>query len=198
MNTPRTTGQAEEQTILTARRSGKLSCEESFRKLYELYGRSVLSWLLVRVPRDQADDLFQEVWTTFLVRWRNWEFREQLDAPEARPVLSFLFHTAAFVWKGHQRKDRRSEPLPEDHEEEACIAVQTHDMEAQIELGRCLDLAAKICTAEEIEVLVARLTGLSGAEIARALGLPETIVDHRYRDAIARLRRRLQSQETKS
>ena len=78
MNTPRTTGQAEEQTILTSRRSGRLSCEESFRELYELYGRSVLSWLLVRVPRDQADDLFQEAWTTFLVRWRNWEFRDSL------------------------------------------------------------------------------------------------------------------------
>jgi DNA-directed RNA polymerase specialized sigma24 family protein len=70
-------------------------------------------------------------------------------------------------------------------------------MEARVELGRCLDLAAKICTAEEIEVLVARLTGLSGAEIAQALGLSEPVVDHRYRDAISRLRRRLQSQGTK-
>ena len=197
MKTPRTTEQAEEQAILTARRSGRLSCEESFRGLYDLYGRSVLSWLRVRVPKDQADDLFQEVWTTFLLRWRDWEFRENLAAPEARPVLSFLFQTAAFVWKGHLRKDRRSEPLPEGNEGEAEIAVQAHDMEARVELGRCLDLAAKICTAEEIEVLVARLTGLSGAGIAQALGISEPVVDHRYRDAIARLRRRLQSQGTK-
>jgi len=195
MKTSGTTGQAEEQSILRARLSGGLSCEESFRELYDLYGRNVFSWLLVRVPRDQAEDLFQEVWTTFLVRWRDWNFRPDLAVPEARPVLSFLFQTAALMWKGHLRKDRRSAPLPEEPEVEP--AVHTHDLEARVELGRCLDLAAKICTAEEIEVLVARLTGLSGAEIAQALGLSEPVVDHRYRDAISRLRRRLQSQGTK-
>jgi RNA polymerase sigma factor (sigma-70 family) len=184
----------EEQTILRARNAGGLSCEESFRELYDLYGRSVLSWLLVRMPRDQADDLFQEVWAAFLVRWRVWEFREDLAVPGARPVLSFLFQTASFMWKGHLRKHHPSEPLPED---ESGPAVPTHLMEARMELGRCLDLAEKICTPEEIEVLVARLTGLSGAEIAQALGVSEPVVDHRYRDAIARLRGRLQSQGTK-
>src|SRR5262245_37087939 len=193
MKTPGTTGQAGEQSILRARHSGGLSCEESFRELYDLYGRNVFSWLLVRVPRDQAEDLFQEVWTTFLVRWRDWDFRQDLAISEARPVLSFLFQTASFMWKGHLRKHGRSEPLPEEEMEPA---VHTQ-MDARVELGRCLDLAAKICTSEEIEVLVARLTGVSGTEIAQALGISEAVVDHRYRDAIGRLRRRLQSQGTK-
>ena len=131
MEMPRTTTYTEEQSILRARQAGELSSEDSLRELYDLYGRSVFSWLLVRVPRDQAEDLFQE------------------------------------------------------------------DLEAQVELGRCLDLAARICATEEIEVLVARLAGLSGAEIAQALGMSEAVVDHRYRDAIARLRRRLQSQGSK-
>jgi len=193
MKTPSTTGQAGEQSIIRARHSGGLSCEESFRELYDLYGRNVFSWLLVRVPRDQAEDLFQEVWTTFLVRWRDWDFREDLAISEARPVLSFLFQTALFMWKGHLRKHGRCEPLPEEEMEPA---VHTQ-MDARVELGRCLDLAAKICTSEEIEVLVARLTGLSGAEIAQALGISEAVVDHRYRDAIGRLRRHLQSQGIK-
>jgi len=194
MESPRTTGYAEEQAILRSRQSGDLSPEESFRALYDLYGRSVLSWLLVRVRRDQADDLFQEVWAAFLVRWRVWEFREDVAAPEARPVLSFLFRTAALIWKGHLRKDRQNEPLPEGGREPA---VHSDDFESRVELGRCLDTAARICPPEEIEVLVARLTGLSGSEIAQALGISEAVVDHRYRDAVARLRRRLQSQEPK-
>src|SRR5262249_8082417 len=151
-----------------ARQSGELSCEESLRWLYDLYARSVFSWLLVRSPRDQAEDMFQEVWSAFLVRWRAWEFREEVSAPEARPGVSFLFRTGAFVWKGHRRKERAGEPLPDGESEPA---VHSGELEARLELDRCLKLAAEICTPEEIEVLTARLAGLSGAEIAGALGI---------------------------
>src|SRR2546421_2382089 len=107
MRTPRTVEDArmfrDEQEILLARQAGDLSMEDAFRALFNLHGRAVLGWLLVRVPRDQADDLFQEVWSTFYLRWRGWEFREDVAAPEARPVLSFLFRTAAFLRHGQFR-----------------------------------------------------------------------------------------------
>lgn len=186
----RTTSYAGEQEILAARQAGDISGDESFRELYDLYGRSVLSWLLVRAPRDQADDLFQEIWSAFLVRWRTWEFREHLAVAEARPVLSFLFRTAALKWKGHRRKERPCEPLPE--------LAGPDRLDSDLELGRCLDLATQICSPEEVEVLVARLSGMSGEEIAQALGISEAVADHRYRGAVARLRRRLKVQEVKS
>ncbi len=174
----------EEQAILRARQAGDLSAEESFRELYDLYGRDVLRWLLMRAPRDQADDLFQEIWSTFFLRWRNWRFREEVAAEEARPVLSFLFRTASFAWKGHRRKQRSSEPLDG-------IAALEDGIDRRLQLGRCLKLASEICSEEEVEVIVARLSGLSGAEVAQALNISEAVADHRYRGAVARLRRRL-------
>ena len=116
METPRTVEYAsfqDEQEVLRARQAGDLSVEESFRVLFDLHGRAVMGWLLVRVPRDQADDLFQEIWSTFYLRWRTWEFREHLAAQEARPVLSFLFRTAAFVRNGEYRRQRALESVDE-------------------------------------------------------------------------------------
>jgi len=46
--------------------------------------------------------------------------------------------------------------------------ANSDQLETRVELGHCLDLAAKISTSEEVEMLVARLTGLSGAEIGDA------------------------------
>jgi DNA-directed RNA polymerase specialized sigma24 family protein len=122
--------------------------EDSFRALFDLHGRAVMGWLLVRVPRDQADDLFQEIWSTFYLRWRAWESREHLAAPEARPVLSFLFRTAAFVRNGQYRRKRALEPV----EEAAAIpdaASGPEVLDRRVQLGRCLELAAEVCSPEE-------------------------------------------------
>jgi DNA-directed RNA polymerase specialized sigma24 family protein len=185
----------DEQDVLRARQAGELSVEESFRALFDLHGRAVLAWLLVRVPRDQADDLFQEVWCTFYVRWRVWEFREHLASPDARPVLSFLFRTAAFVRQGKYRRKRVHESFESTDEETAAEIPDTASgaavMDQQVELGRCLDLAAEVCSPEELDALLAKLSGLSGEEMARALGISPAIADHRYRSAVARLRREL-------
>jgi DNA-directed RNA polymerase specialized sigma24 family protein len=200
METPRTVEYAsfqDEQEVLRARQAGDLSVEESFRVLFDLHGRAVMGWLLVRVPRDQADDLFQEIWSTFYVRWRAWEFREHLAAPEARPVLSFLFRTAAFVRHGEYRRKRTLEST-EGIDEAAAIPDAASDPEVlnrRVQLGRCLDLAAEVCSPEELDALLGKLSGLSGEEMARALGCSAAIADHRYRSAVARLRRCLQVKE---
>jgi DNA-directed RNA polymerase specialized sigma24 family protein len=64
-----------------------------------------------------------------------------------------------------------------------------------VELGRCLDLAGAVCSPEELDALLGKLSGLSGEEMARALGVSAAIADHRYRSAVARLRRCLQVKE---
>jgi DNA-directed RNA polymerase specialized sigma24 family protein len=193
METPRTLAYADEQEILLAREMGDLSTEESFRALFDLHGRAVLGWLLVRAPRDQADDLFQEVWSTFYVRWRSWEFREHLKAPEARPVLSFLFRTAAFLRHGEFRRKR----LLVDCEALNILPDAASGPEAldrQVQVRRCLDLAAEICSPEELDALLGKLSGLSGEEMAQTLRVTAAIADHRYRSAVARLKRHLQPQ----
>jgi DNA-directed RNA polymerase specialized sigma24 family protein len=195
METPRTAGYAcsfqDEQEVLRARQAGDLSVEESFRALFDLHSRAVMGWLLVRVPRDQADDLFQEIWSTFYVRWRAWEFREHLTAPEARPVLSFLFRTAAFVRHGQYRRKRSQDSLEGEAAAIPDASSGPAAMDQRVQLGRCLDLAAEICSPEELDALLGKLSGLSGEEMARALGVSEAIADHRYRSAVARLRREM-------
>jgi DNA-directed RNA polymerase specialized sigma24 family protein len=40
-------------------------------------------------------------------------------------------------------------------------------------------------------VLLAKLAGMSAREVAGTLSITEAVVDHRYRDALARLRSKL-------
>ena len=198
MPAPRTTPDGgnprDEHTVLRTRQAGSLSVEESFRELYDLYGREVLAWLLVRA-RQEAEDIFQDVWSAFYFRWCTWEVREDLLVPGARPVLSFLFRTAAFTWRsrGRQHVAKRVQELAIPDVTSAPDLVHR-----RLELGHCLTVAAEICPPEEMDVLLARLSGFSGAETAQALGITAAIADHRYRDCVSRLRRRLQPKEVNS
>ena len=55
-----------------------------------------------------------------------------------------------------------------------------------------LDLARELCAPEEMEVLLAKLAGVPGREIARTLDVTEAVVDHRFRNAVGRLQKRVQ------
>ena len=123
----------------------------------------------------------------FLGRWRNWQHSPAMDEPEARPVLSFLYRTSHFVLQANQRRERALKPL----EDAPDSVMDSTAMARTIDFGRCLTLAKELCSPDELDVLMAKLAGVSAREIARALDVTEAVVDHRYRDAIARLRRRL-------
>ena len=185
----RSVAAAHEQSILRARASGEVSADHGFEGLYALYAPLVLAWLRLRVPRADAEDLQQDVWMILYDRWKRWEFRPEMEAPGARPILSFLFRTCHFVLRGHARRAaaRAERPL-----ETAREARAPEDRQSALELGRCLDLARRICPVEEQEVLAAKLSGVPAREIARTLAVSEASVDHRFRSAIARLRRRLE------
>lgn len=181
-----------EPQILRARAEGRVSADESFEQLYGLYAPLVAAWFQVRVGADVADDLFQDVWTIFFNRWQRWELLPEMMHAEAKPVLSFLFRTAHFVLIGHRRQGagRQQESLEEV--EVADRQRSPERMQQQLELGRTLALAHKMCPPEELDVLLAKLAGVPAREIARTLQVSEPVVDHRFRNAIARLRKEMQ------
>lgn len=180
---------ANEQSVLRARATGEVSADQGFEQLYALYAPLVLAWLRLRAPRADAEDLQQDVWMVLYDRWKRWEFRPEMEGPEARPVLSFLYRTCHFVLRGHARRAaaRAERPLEHAGEPRAPEGADSH-----LELGQCLDLARRICPVEEQEVLSAKLAGVPARDIARTLAMTEAAVDHRFRGAIARLKRRLE------
>ena len=110
-----------------------------------------------------------------------------MEAVDARPVLSFLYRTCQFAVMGHRRKAR---PEAEMREAEAPSAGPDALLRKS-EAGRCLELARRLLREPELDVLLAKLAGVPAREIARALGVSESVVDHRFRGALARLRARL-------
>jgi RNA polymerase sigma factor (sigma-70 family) len=181
-----------EQPILRARARGQVSAEAAFEELYVLYAPSILGWLVLRVEATEAEDLLQDVWMIFYRRWQRWQFSPEMEAPEARPVLSFLFRTCQFVLRGHRRRlqSRSHEPLEGATAPDGMRGAQ--QVLQQVELGRCLELARRVCPEPELDVLLAKLAGVPAREIARTLEITEPAVDHRFRNAIARLQRQFQ------
>jgi DNA-directed RNA polymerase specialized sigma24 family protein len=180
---------AAESAVLREWAAGTLSPDEAFARLYETYGPIVHAWLVVRARGADADDLFQDVWTIFCRRWREWK-TEGADASDARPVLAFLFRTCHLVLLAHRRiaqhrgtrtLDGAAHPLT-DGERNATTHVQ---------LGECLTTAAHCCTDDELAVFTAKLAGMRGRDIAHTLGITEAAVDHRYRAVVTRIRARL-------
>jgi DNA-directed RNA polymerase specialized sigma24 family protein len=179
-----------EHDILRKRAAGEVSVDDSFEALYELYGRQVRGWLTVRAGAADADDLAQDVWTVFYRRWKSWQFVPELEAQEARPVISFLFRTCHFVLAGHLR-------VREKHGADTlgsadAVPVSPDPWLRQLELKRCLSAVRASCSAGDLAIVTGKLSGVSGREIARTLGMTEAAVDHAYRRVIATLRARLQ------
>jgi DNA-directed RNA polymerase specialized sigma24 family protein len=175
-----------EQGILRARARGEVSADASFEDLYRLYGPTVRAWLRFRVTGPAADDLLQDVFLIFHGRWGRWEFRPEMEAEGARPVLSFLFRTCHFVLRAHRRKAGREESA------EGMEAVDERGAEKLlrgVEAGRALDLARRLCPVEELDVLLPKLAGVPARDIARALAISEPAVDHRFRNALGRIRK---------
>lgn len=183
-----------ENRILRARALGEVSADAAFEKLYREYRRVVFGWLGFRVDASVVDDLAQDVWLIFYSRFQRWEFGTEMESTQARPVLSFLFRTCQFVARGHKRlaSSRMVDPLdsPDD------VPVRVEDAERssmlrKLEATRALAIARSVCRENEVDVLLAKLSGMSAREIAYTLSISESVVDHRYRNAIAKLRKKL-------
>ncbi|MBM3818669.1 MAG: sigma-70 family RNA polymerase sigma factor [Acidimicrobiia bacterium] len=164
--------------------------DREFERLFAEYGPSVRAWLAVRAPAGDADDLFQDVWTIFCRRWREWTPHPQAEAGDDRPVLSFLYRTCHLVLLAHRRVRSRRAMLPLEESPEPAsdgLAERTR----QIQIGECLSAARACCSDEDLAVLTAKLSGVPARDIARTLRITESAVDHRYRATVGRIRDRL-------
>jgi DNA-directed RNA polymerase specialized sigma24 family protein len=181
-----------ETAILRDWSSGSVAPDEAFTRLYDLYAPVVRTWLAVRAG-SFADDLFQDVWTIFYRRTREWEHRTEMTGDEARPVLSFLFRTCHLTLRAHRRLLMRRGDAPLESVREPALDGQLRAIEA-VQLGECLTAASHHCSDEDCAVLTAKLAGVPGREIARTLGLTESAVDHRFRRVVERIREALAPQ----
>ena len=185
-------GAKDAPAILRGREGGELSCDMAFDRFYQLYAPLVRGWVVISVRSADADDIVQDVWAIFYQRWRSWRFLPEMYAAEARPVLSFLYRTSRFLLEGHRRRAMRAhEPLGDL--EVADDPDQADRMLRSVEFGQCLNVARKVCPQEEMDVLLARLSGIAGREVAEALSITEAVVDHRFRKAISRLQKKMSS-----
>jgi RNA polymerase sigma factor (sigma-70 family) len=182
-----TRARSPEPALLRARAWGEVSADQALERWHALYAPAVRAFVALRVRGPEAEDLVQDVWTIFYERWRRWEHRPEMEAAEARPVLSFLYRTCHFAVMGHRRRTPREEPAAEIEDGRSGEESLVRDAEA----GRCLELARRILPPAELDVLLAKLASVPAREIARALGITESAVDHRFRGGLARLRARL-------
>lgn len=181
-------GATAERVILRARAAGEVSVNEAFARLHALYSGDVLAFLALRIPTTEAEDLAQDVWTIFYVRFRRWEYRPEMEASGAKPVLSFLYRTCQYVVKGFRR--RRAAAVDADA---ADSGMGAELLLRSLEAGRCIELARRVLSKLALDVMLAKLAGVPAREVARTLGISESAVDHRFRASLALLRTHLHS-----
>jgi RNA polymerase sigma-70 factor, ECF subfamily len=146
---------ADDADLVTRARRGD---ESAFGGLYERYARVVHGLLLARVPRDDVDDLVQEV---FLTAWK------RLDAlRDAAAFGGWLVMIARNRASDFHRRGLDYQELP--------ASLQAHDATAErTEALAALGVIRSLPEAYR-ETLVLRLVeGLTGAEIAHRTGLTE-------------------------
>jgi DNA-directed RNA polymerase specialized sigma24 family protein len=182
--------EGDESPVLQAFAEGRLTHEEAFAGLYGAYGRTTRGWLAARAPAADIDDLLQDVWSIFWRRWREWSSPVGVSPSDPRPLLSFLFRTCHLTLMARRRlaavhATQSIEAAPDP-------ATDGHRaLEREVQLGECFSAARACCDDIDLAVLTGKLSGLSGREIARTVGLTEAAVDHRYRDALTRIRQQL-------
>jgi len=177
--------------LVRARALGEISADASFNLLYRAYRATVLAWLSLRAEHAFVEDLAQDVWLIFYGRWQRWEYGVEAESEKARPVLSFLFRTCHFVAKGHRRSSAVRLHQSQEELSEPASPIGADELMRSVEADRCLEIARTVCSREELDVLGAKLAGLSAREIAEALDLTEAVVDHRYRNALTHIKKKI-------
>jgi RNA polymerase sigma factor (sigma-70 family) len=184
-----------EQSILRARARGEVSCDVAFEEFYALYTSIVRGWAIISARREDAEDICQDVWIIFYTRWCSWRFFPEMEADDARPILSFLYRTFRFSVEGYRRRALRKHELLDDVEVIG-VSLAEDQLIRGIELNRCLDAARKLFSPDEIDILLAKLSGIPAREIAANLAITEAAVDHRFRNSVARLQKHIRARKS--
>jgi len=134
---------------------------------------------------DDADDLVQESWIAA------WQRRPDTERP-LRPWLSKVMRDLAGMRRRSERRRaaREHAATVDDHHASAPDALL-----AQVRLHRLLaDLVLDLDEPFRSTIIARFVEGRTAASIARALGIPESTVRGRVREALARLRAQLDAQ----
>ena len=137
----------------------EFSSEQAFNDMYKAYGSLVHGILLARLPRDEVQDVLQEV---FLSAFKNLNSLRDRNAAGGWLVRIARNHAADFY-----RNSRRTEELADDIPNRSDIQVEAVEV-----LNTIKTLPDAYC-----ETLVLRLVeGMTGEEIARQTGrTPESV-----------------------
>lgn len=151
---------------------------EAFGEIYKLFAPTVHGIVLAKVPRDEADDITQNV---FLVAYKNLHTLRNRNA-----VGAWLVTIARNLSANFYRAARPTEELSEELSHQDCPHAEAREILAAI---RALPETYK-------ETLILRLVeGMTGPEIAERTGLkPESVRVNLHR-GMKMLRRKLGIEE---
>jgi RNA polymerase sigma-70 factor (ECF subfamily) len=140
--------------------------------LYERHYDDVLAYCVRRVGRSDADEAAADV---FAIAWRR---IDDLEWDTARP---WLFGVARGVVANRWRSRRRSTRLPDEQ------------VGRRVETEEILSVVRRLGANDREVLMLAAWEGLSGPEIARALGISVAAAEQRLHRAKRRLVRMLPS-----
>ncbi len=156
---------------------------EAFRKLFELYGPRVKSYMMRQgADATTAEDLAQE---TLLTVWR----KAQLYSDEKGSATTWIFTIARNLRIDRLRREVSWQPLPENRDEEASDAPDPEQEVTERERRDKVRAALATLPPDQSEVVtLSYVEGLSHSEIAERLQLPLGTVKSRMRLAYQKVK----------
>lgn len=156
---------------------------EAFRKLFELYGPRVKSYMMRQgADSTTAEDLAQE---TLLIVWR----KAQLYSDEKGSATTWIFTIARNLRIDRLRREVSWQPLPENRDEEASDAPDPEEEVTEKERREKVRSVLATLPPDQSEVVtLSYVEGLSHSEIAERLGLPLGTVKSRMRLAYQKVK----------
>ena len=156
---------------------------EAFRKLFELYGPRVKSYMMRQgADATTAEDLAQE---TLLTVWR----KAQLYSDEKGSATTWIFTIARNLRLDRLRREVSWQPLPENRDEEASDAPDPEEEVTERERRDKVRAVLATLPPDQSEVvMLSYVEGLSHSEIAERLQLPLGTVKSRMRLAYQKVK----------
>lgn len=156
---------------------------EAFRKLFELYGPRVKSYMMRQgADATTAEDLAQE---TLLTVWR----KAGLYSDEKGSATTWIFTIARNLRIDRLRREVSWQPLPENRDEEASDAPDPETEVSERERRDKVRAVLATLPPDQSEVVnLSYVEGLSHSEIAERLGLPLGTVKSRMRLAYQKVK----------
>jgi len=176
---PRNNGDPEEQALIEAARELH---EDAWAEIYRRHAEQVYAYIFFRIgDRTAAEDLAADVFVRAIAGIRNYEWR-------GTPLLAWLYRIAHNVTADHRktaakRAAREAAEAPEEIEERV-------DMVQALDERNDMMKAIRSLTEDQQQVLILRFYGgMSNAQVAEAVGKPETAVKALQARGLRTLRR---------